>query len=613
MEVTEEDNKSITCIVTASGIYVAILSPLSETFQVSPNGALLNLKLDPIVSVRIPKRGCSEALDCCFSIIPFSDERLTLARRTHPSQTMDIRSLSPVYNFNYPGGEFKRPITLKLPLPQWLLSSGDSAGAPASAADSASVTIFYQPRPGLAEPWRILDPGSSLKLTKNSISFEARHLTRYCFASVSPTKAQRASLAMPLLCSWNTAMEGEILLFAKLEDRRWRLCVDCAPRNEIVERISDRVQAKGWLFLQSLQLQQQQQQQQEQQFSSFRRRPNSRRQADVGEESRRGAVRLRNGAIFIVRLAGSSDLALCQETETDNGPVAAVENCLRQVLVQYHQLLSDAPAIYRLVPTERCHTVATDFFDYKLQQQQQQQADLDSGNRAADSAQENETINFKSQISVLDESGDLVSEHEIVLSFDAVKTYLGLRPPTPPPPPTPTPPPSPPPPTQRGSTATAGAATIKRIPTLPRLRLRVNELDAAQARIESFQRLTAPRRHLQAPTSTRESKALSVRSLQTLSEHVRQGLTLAVHLSLPESAITGIGFDVLSAGGATSVASVTYKILTHWKRSVPLPERGSMARQLADALASMGRPDLARVLLECDDANCELTPSLLAS
>uniref|UniRef100_A0A1I8J630 ZU5 domain-containing protein n=1 Tax=Macrostomum lignano TaxID=282301 RepID=A0A1I8J630_9PLAT len=213
-----------------------------ETFQVSPNGALLNLKLDPIVSVRIPKRGCSEALDCCFSIIPFSDERLTLARRKHPSQTMDIRSLSPVYNFNYPGGEFKRPITLKLPLPQWLLSSGDSAGAPASAADSASVTIFYQPRPGLAEPWRILDPGSSLKLTKNSISFEARHLTRYCFASVSPTKVQRASLAMPLLCSWNTAMEGEILLFAKLEDRRWRLCVDCAPRNEIVERISDRVQ-----------------------------------------------------------------------------------------------------------------------------------------------------------------------------------------------------------------------------------------------------------------------------------------------------------------------------------------------------------------------------------
>uniref|UniRef100_A0A1I8FLU1 USP domain-containing protein n=1 Tax=Macrostomum lignano TaxID=282301 RepID=A0A1I8FLU1_9PLAT len=378
-------------------------------------------------------------------------------------------ALSPVYNFNYPGGEFKRPITLKLPLPQWLLSSGDSAGAPASAADSASVTIFYQPRPGLAEPWRILDPGSSLKLTKNSISFEARHLTRYCFASVSPDEGPSEPE--------HTAMEGEILLFAKLEDRRWRLCVDCARATRLWKEFP----------------------------TAFR--------------------------------------FWCSTT-----------SCLAMHL----------PFIV-WCPTERCHTVATDFFDYKLQQQQQQQADLDSGNRAADSAQENETINFKSLSWT--SRGDLVSEHEIVLSFDAVKTYLGLRPPTPPPPPTPTPPPSPPPPTQRGSTE------------------------------------RQPRHHQANPHPAEASAAACEACRPSLSTCAKASLWLCISAP-PESAHHGVSVSMYyRPEGATSVASVTYKILTHWKRSVPLPERGSMARQLADALASMGRPDLARVLLECDDAN----------
>ena len=52
----------------------------------------------------------------------------------------------------------------------------------------------------------------------------------------------------------------------------------------------------------------------------------------------------------------------------------------------------------------------------------------------------------------------------------------------------------------------------------------------------------------------------------TLSRLVPEGLTLAVHLDLPDSTITGLGFDAISNG--LGMADVTYRILLYWKRQM---------------------------------------------
>ena len=58
-------------------------------------------------------------------------------------------------------------------------------------------------------------------------------------------------------------------------------------------------------------------------------------------------------------------------------------------------------------------------------------------------------------------------------------------------------------------------------------------------------------------TVYREPRVLSGRSLQTLSRMIEEGLTLAVYLDMPDSTITGIGFDALSNG--LSLSDVTYR------------------------------------------------------
>ncbi|KAK3107162.1 hypothetical protein FSP39_008363 [Pinctada imbricata] len=102
----------------------------------------------------------------------------------------------------------------------------------------------------------------------------------------------------------------------------------------------------------------------------------------------------------------------------------------------------------------------------------------------------------------------------------------------------------------------------------------------------------------------KESKALSGKSLRNLSRMVPEGLTLAVHLDLPDSTITGIGFDAISNG--LSMSDVTYKILLYWKRTCKDKKDGAV-NALTSALRDMGRGDIASVVHDQHVANKELT------
>nr|KAG5703380.1 hypothetical protein BaRGS_023427 [Batillaria attramentaria] len=102
----------------------------------------------------------------------------------------------------------------------------------------------------------------------------------------------------------------------------------------------------------------------------------------------------------------------------------------------------------------------------------------------------------------------------------------------------------------------------------------------------------------------REAKVLTGRSLMTLSKVVSEGLTLAVHLEMPDSTITGIGFDAISNG--MGMSDVTYKILLHWKRTCK-DKRDGAVEKLIGALRGMGKNGVADIVQEQHRENKELT------
>ncbi|BFZ13627.1 hypothetical protein BsWGS_16666 [Bradybaena similaris] len=95
----------------------------------------------------------------------------------------------------------------------------------------------------------------------------------------------------------------------------------------------------------------------------------------------------------------------------------------------------------------------------------------------------------------------------------------------------------------------------------------------------------------------------------TLAKLVPEGLSLAVHLQLPDSTITGIGFDALSNN--LGMSDVSYKILLHWKRKCKDKQMGAVS-QLTEALREMNYHVYAETLLRCHLHHKEFTQDNIA-
>ena len=105
-------------------------------------------------------------------------------------------------------------------------------------------------------------------------------------------------------------------------------------------------------------------------------------------------------------------------------------------------------------------------------------------------------------------------------------------------------------------------------------------------------------------TVQKEAKVLSGKSLMCLAREIEQGLTLAIHLDISDSTITGMGFDALANG--LSLRDITYRILLMWKRRTNrLKDR--QVDLLISALQEMGRNDVATIVNDCHKNNRELS------
>ncbi|KAK3751326.1 hypothetical protein RRG08_011817, partial [Elysia crispata] len=122
----------------------------------------------------------------------------------------------------------------------------------------------------------------------------------------------------------------------------------------------------------------------------------------------------------------------------------------------------------------------------------------------------------------------------------------------------------------------------------------------------AFHERCPPRRVVYAE---RESRALSGKSLMTLARLIPEGLTLAVHLQLPDSTITGIGFDALSNN--LNMSDVSYKILLYWKRKCKDKQLGAI-KQLTSALREMNYHSIADAVFDCHQGHKEFTPDCVS-
>ena len=96
--------------------------------------------------------------------------------------------------------------------------------------------------------------------------------------------------------------------------------------------------------------------------------------------------------------------------------------------------------------------------------------------------------------------------------------------------------------------------------------------------------------------------------MHVLANELRDGLVLALKLGLPDSMVTGIGFDALSEG--LSLVEVTYRILLLWKRRTSREK--DQIEHLADALEQLGRSDLAEMILDHGKQNAEINQACVA-
>ncbi len=134
-----------------------------------------------------------------LQILPLNRNNLPLLREDHPLDMADLVTASDFFDI-HPSvyKEFKRPITIKLPLPPL-----DTEEFP-----DEDMAVMHLATDG---SWQLLDV--TLKFTKASVSFDTRVLTR-CVRSISLNQCQiwLVIYILPILNSTNASQLSSTIL-----------------------------------------------------------------------------------------------------------------------------------------------------------------------------------------------------------------------------------------------------------------------------------------------------------------------------------------------------------------------------------------------------------------
>ncbi|XP_074652692.1 uncharacterized protein LOC141907043 isoform X2 [Tubulanus polymorphus] len=586
------NSKNVSLITDSLGMFVVTSRPKAERFEVSPNGILYNAKINHLITVRFPKKTVDKPMNCEIQIHKIPHEKIELAKQLYGSECNDVLSISEFYDVQCPDEfyrEFRRAVSIKIPL----LRHSDSAdieqattldgecvdrpGTGQTEEDLEGMAVMQKKKDG----WELVE--SNLKFTRSTITFDTKALGRFCIVRCKPGRKPRLKFALPHIESLQEKIRGEILTFVHIQPKLWRMLFEVVD-SELEDIITTERTEAGWKRVPKIQRPPEINDEPEFQSRRMRRHRASIASNSDSQSNETDALALVNGSTFMVALGNGIQI---RENTPDE-----------RKLLQFHQKMTDNYTYFEVVPdAPKPKPKRVEFAD-ELANENKENNNLDPLAAATTSQK-----HCSGQLAVINiYQYDAEEEQKKFPNRNVIRTYnLSMndadiaeyhRPPTPEPEP------------QQEVKALNEVIHMPQTKTIENETATVTNNKVRNFNTPSFARLTKTQRPVQ--KVSKESKVLTSRSMQILAREIEQGLTLAVHLDLPDSAITGIGFDSLSNGH--SLVDVTYKVLLRWKRSFKSKDRDQQVDNLVLALKEMGRFDIAAVVMDRHRQNAELSP-----
>ncbi|XP_041373301.1 uncharacterized protein LOC121386465 isoform X2 [Gigantopelta aegis] len=552
----KKEDSSPPCIeleLTKLGIFVVTFTPKREVFDVTTQGCLYNARRNRQISIRFPKKGIDQNIQCSLQIKPIVPETLQFCKAWFPTECRDLVTASEFIdilpNIN---PTFKRAATVKLPLPAGVEVEGDST------EDIAVVTRTDD------QGWVLVK--SHYRFTRNSVSCDVRHLSRFCVCQTRPSRQTAMPRAASVLESRTMQDSVALSVFLSVREKSWRVLVEAFPEDRAEARINKRTCA-GFIHLKR---EERGTAQEENKFF------NNRRALSAKECKRKpDTLEVFEGHHWEVNFHG--DVKVSFESDFHDNKV-----------LEYFKYLPESYRSFTIEPRNNEEKALSGIVE------------LTAVHGAGD--KENAKIQFK-----------------VNIDEDAVKLYFRpegsnvLSEPEPEPEP------------EKAQVSFSCPVVSTSVPE-PKIDQSASR-SSRQISIDVTERLTRlPRRAKIASTVTvcsnvnatrlfggildtnalveKESRVLSGKSLMNIAKVVQEGLTLAVHLDLPDSTITGLGFDAIANG--LGMADVTYKILLYWKRRLKNRRDGAVTI-LSSALRDMGKTDVAELVEVRHLENMEIT------
>lgn len=160
------DAQSLTIEVNEPcGLYALIFRPIYQDIRITPIGGLFHFAKIPYAQLRVPKLSCKSEHNCRLTAIPIQPFQEAFCRQ-HFSAVRQIEFYSPFYYFHFPG-TFTKENTVTLPLPDWATDENTNIKL-------ESIVVVNK----VAAKWEFVE--SALTTTKCSISFKLKNLGLIC-------------------------------------------------------------------------------------------------------------------------------------------------------------------------------------------------------------------------------------------------------------------------------------------------------------------------------------------------------------------------------------------------------------------------------------------------
>ncbi|CAI9737560.1 XP_036366689.1uncharacterized protein LOC118766927 isoform X1 [Octopus vulgaris] len=198
------------------GAFAVSCIPKTEQFQLTSSGCLYYSRLSRYISVRCPRTSIDGTLNCILKMTPLTEEILTYCQQNYSLRCEDILGCSEIIDISCDQKHFfRRPVTLKLPLPN----------AEARPNNRHLDEIGVLMKKSRDSEWILME--NEYKFTKNTVSFEVQYLAKYCVAQAAPGRKRRLKDGMRVIEEKIDIAIGTIALFVRFEEMQWCVVVSC--------------------------------------------------------------------------------------------------------------------------------------------------------------------------------------------------------------------------------------------------------------------------------------------------------------------------------------------------------------------------------------------------